>query len=618
VHSGRVVKESMLSAALFAIVAQGPGLPVDTTRRGDAVTSLERAQPITFPPAPSRFALESPLPRIPGVVMDRMGNRVGVAQEVARERGLQGRMLWVDATANIDRVNTEEKIVELMAQVRRAGFNTVVFDIKPISGQTMYPSRYAPKVVEWRGRRLPPEFDPMLHMSREAKRQGLSFWVALNAFSEGHRMFLVGPGYENPHWLTVLYEPHLTVRTLGPRQPIRLPVNTLPEDQTQLGLFLDPARVPAGVRYAAVDAQGTVIATGTRGEQPIALPVGGRILVGRGPAAAWLENYAFEGWATTFATEPTFVPITERPEQQIPLMVNPNHPEVQDRALAILREVIENYEVEGLLYDDRLRYGGMNADFSELTRSLFEQYVGRRLSWPDDVFRFNLTRDFQRGIVPGPYYDAWMAWRALQMRNFLTRVRHTVSAARKGTQFGYYVGSWYGEYPVFGHNWASPYVNSGFWFQTPEYRKAGTAPLVDMVVTGGYYPTPTMTEAMANATGIGTTVEGAGQLSNRMVRDEAWTYVGIMLSQFKDDPRRLERALQAATGSTQGVMVFDLSHDIEPFWPVFERAFGDPRRAPHTVPGLLEQVRRRRLALDRSGYVEPPVLITAGAAGTGH
>jgi hypothetical protein len=90
-----------------------------------------------------------------------------------------------------------------------------------------------------------------------------------------------------------------------------------------------------------------------------------------------------------------------------------------------------------------------------------------------------------------------------------------------------------------------------------------------------------------------------------------------MLSDFKGEPDALAAAMQAACASTQGLMVFDLSHDIEPMWPVFSRAFSQPRSAPHSFPGLLGEVRKRRAALDKAGYRPPAIPIAAGTSGTG-
>lgn len=318
-----------------------------------------------------------------------------------------------------------------------------------------------------------------------------------------------------------------------------------------------------------------------------------------------------------FDTEAEYVPIRERPEQQYPLMMNPLHPQVQQYALDIVREVVANYPVDGVLYDDRLRYGGMNADFSELTRAKFEDRMKRKVRWPDDVFKWTLTPGMARGLRPGPLYDEWMAFRADAIQDFVRKVRFAVKGLRKDCLFGCYAGSWYGDYPALGHNYASAQTDAGFWFLSPSYLRSGTAPLLDLLVAGCYYPTATIHEAFTKAQPIGATVEASGTLVNRLVRDETWTYAGIALSDFKDDPQGLTSALQAACAANQGVMVFDLSHDVEPMWPAFAQAFAQRREAPHARMDVLAEIRRRREALDRLGKKDPPIVIAAGTSGTG-
>lgn len=319
----------------------------------------------------------------------------------------------------------------------------------------------------------------------------------------------------------------------------------------------------------------------------------------------------------TTETQAEFVPISARPEQQVPLMMNPSNLQVQNYALSIVQEIVKSYDIDGVIYDDRLRYAGLNADFSTTTQQAFESYVGRRLSWPDDVFRFTLTPALNKGIVVGQYYDAWMNWRAQVIRNFMATVRRNLKLIRPKVQLGLYAGSWYGEYQRFGNNWAAPESDAGFWFLTPEYQRTGMASLLDFFVAGCYYPQPSIAQAMANGTPIGLTIESSGQLANRLVRDQTWTYAGIMLSDYKGNPDGLKDALQAACGATQGVMVFDLSHDIEPMWEVFRQAFTDPRKAPHAEPGVLAEVRKKRTQVDKLGGKEPPTIISAGAIGTG-
>ncbi|MCC6351744.1 MAG: family 10 glycosylhydrolase [Fimbriimonadaceae bacterium] len=578
-------------------------------------------------PHQPRFVLARPLPGIPSIWIDRELDGKGIAQLAARASGLQGRVLWVDCTANIDRYNTADKIASLVRKVREVGFNTIVFDVKPISGQVVYPSQLAPKLRAWKGKELPADFDPLGAMVREARANGLSLLISLNAFSEGHRDFRVGPGYETPELQTVLYEPQPMARIDTGAAVHRFPISEaanppqlIPES---LHVFNDSSRRPQptpGNFAVTIDRNFRIVdgfESGGFGSALPTIPRGGSLLAGNGPAGEFLRQHALPGRKLEIVADPVFVPISARPRQQVPLMMNPTHPKVVERALAVLGEVVANYDVDGVLYDDRLRYAGMNADFSEPTRAEFEQEVGRRLTWPNDVFRYTFTPDFRRGIRPGPYYQRWLEWRAEKLTEYVRAARTIVKLKRPQVVFGVYAGSWYGEYAGIGSNYAAPSFEGGFWFATSEYRKSGFADSLDLLITGCYYPTSTVFEAMETDVPIGHSVEYAGYLSNQIAGDRAWTYAGIMLMQYPADPQAFGRALSAACASTQGVMVFDLSHDIDRYWDVMAAAFRVPARAPHMNPQELSRIRSRRAEEEAKGRLPGPLVVAAGAPGTG-
>ncbi len=210
-----------------------------------------------------------------------------------------------------------------------------------------------------------------------------------------------------------------------------------------------------------------------------------------------------------------------------------------------------------------------------------------------------------------------MAWRAEVMRDWVDLVATRVKKARPSALFGVYAGSWYGDYQQYGNNYASPDFGGGFWFNTRSYQRTGFASRLDLLMTGCYYSVGPIYEAMGAGLPIGPTVESAGQLTNRAARDMTWAYAGISLDKFKGDPEGLSKVLQAACASTQGVMVFDLSHDIEPMWDVFSRAFRKERKAPHQVPGLLDQIRAKRKRYDAWGVKDPIIPISTGSTGIG-
>ena len=558
----------------------------------------------------SRFQPGNPLPGLPPIFLDRQLQYNGPAKQVCTRYNLEARVMWIDATANIERYNTPEKIVVLVARIKTAGFNTIVFDVKPLSSETVYPSKYAPKLKEWKGKELG-DFDPLGPMCTEARKNNLSIFVSMNAFCDGHRLVNRGPGFNRPDEQSVLYEakPVVHVGSMKFEYSTKL-------DSSKV-TFL-PSTPPPFSYGIPCDRTGRMLEDG----KP--LPKGGFYAASQGLGAAILQgiraqNSLGNGFVT-LESEPSFVRIGDSvTDKQYPLMTSPTNPSVRRRLFDIAEEITTNYDIDGIIFDDRLRYSGLNGDFSPLARSLFQQHIGKRIHWPDDVFKFNFSFSTQlnRGIKPGPYYDAWMNWRAGVLHNFVTETRSRIRQIKPKMQLGVYAGSWYGDYQQYGNNWASPAMDAGFWFLTPEYQKTGLAPDLDFLITGCYYPTATGYDALVEGKGVGFTVEGAGTLSYRAAHDQTFVYAGLSLIDFKDNPEGLGKALQAAVASSNGVMVFDLSHDIEPMWSVFEKAFAVPKMPPHLLPGYLAEARRLRTALDRKGFREPPIIIAGGASGVG-
>jgi Glycosyl hydrolase-like 10/Domain of unknown function len=485
---------------------------------------------------PSRFQPAAPFPRLPWIKIDQRWSGGSFADEACRNQHLQARIMWIDGSANLGSINSDDKVAGLVAKIKSVGFNTIVLDVKPIVGRTIYPSALSEQMTAWKDKTLPKGYDPVAAFREETRRSGISFFVSMNAFSEGHSYAWrdkdkpdsqfgdPGWGYKHPELQSVL----LSTKVGGPQY-----------------------------RLASVD------------------------------------------------------------QDQIPLMMNPNSPEVQERVLAFVKEVVGRYRPDGLLFDDRLRYHGLDADFSEVTRAQFEARVKSKVQWPEDVLTWTHPTDNAVGVKPGPLFDEWLAFRADTMAKFVDRVRTEVRHISPDTKFGIYAGSWYGDYGKYGSNYASDALRAGFPFLTRSYAKTGFAGDLDVLITGCYYKTATMYGAMGLDQPVGRTVEAAGDVGDRVARDRCWVYGGIQMVDFSNDLDGFEKALQAAAATTQGVMVFDLSHNVEKFWPIFERAFVHPARAPHSVPGLLDRVRAKRANWDAKGYPERPFPILEGAPGAG-
>ena len=553
-----------------------------------------------------RFQPGNPLPGLPSIILDRQLQYNGPAKQVCSRYGLEARIMWIDATANVERYNTVEKIQRVVAKIKASGFNTIVFDVKPLSSEMVYPSKFAPKLTEWRGKELG-DFDPLGPMCTEARKQNLSIFVSMNAFCDGHRLVNRGPGFNRPDEQSVLYESKPVVKIGN----LKFEVSTK-LDSAKVTLMSSPP--PANTYGIPCDRNGAMLEDGK------ALPKGGFYVVSQGLGAATLQIIRGQNGAVSLESEASFVRIGESvQDKQYPLMTSPTNPSVRRRLFDLVEEVTTNYDIDGVIFDDRLRYSGLNGDFSPLAQTMFQQHIGKRIQWPDDVFKFNYSFSTQlnRGIKPGPYYDDWMSWRAGVLRKFVVECRTRIRQIKPKMQLGVYAGSWYGDYQQYGNNWASPALDAGFWFLTPEYQKTGFAPDLDFLITGCYYPTATSYDALVEGRGVGFTIESAGTLSYRAAHDQTFVYAGLSLMDFKDNPVGLGNALQAAVASSNGVMVFDLSHDVEPMWSVFEKAFSVAKAAPHSQSGYLAETRRLRTALDRKGFREPPIIIAGGASGVG-
>ena len=565
-----------------------------------------------FPVLAQSPAPVTPAPSDPPVVLDTVHDGAGIAQQTAQEGRLQGRILWMDAGANVGSLNSTQKIQDIVAQVKAAGFNMIVLDVKPIVGDTVYPSRYAPKLTAWKGQTVAADFDVLRQMLLAAHAAGLPVYANMSTFGEGHKYVGRGLAYTHPDWQTILYEVDRSVASGGgPAFPIAA-LDALPKNKATLTALTDAAllredRPGATAAVLNFDARVLSVYDGdTLKTANITVPPRGSVLIGYGGAGGWLRRNAAPGAILTYRATPHYMPVQDAPEQKITMFCDPLHPDVRRHELDIVREIVTGYDVDGIVFDDRLRYAGLNADFGAREQAAFEQAMGTKLHWPDDVFR---TSPYPgQAILPGPFFQSWLAWRAGVIQSWVADAAALVREVRPQAQVAVYVGSWYGDYDKVGSNWAATDVAAPYGFLTPAYKKTGYAPLLDWLTTGCYYETATLADSQTAGVNPGATVEAAGQLSNLVVNDAAWTYAGLYAATYQDHPERFARAIQAANASTQGVMVFDMSQIIQyHWWDVVRQAFGPDRapQAPTAVPGLLSEVRRRH-NLDRQNGLPPP------------
>lgn len=124
--------------------------------------------------------------------------------------------LYFDATANFRRFTYRDSIDYYLKKSKEVGVTDVVIDLKPISGEVLYPSKIAPVMTEWKGKH-PSEtgtkdmsWDMMTAFIEEGHKLGLKVHASTNMFSGGHIYFDRGLVYEEADkkdWQTINYLP---------------------------------------------------------------------------------------------------------------------------------------------------------------------------------------------------------------------------------------------------------------------------------------------------------------------------------------------------------------------------------------------------------------------------
>ncbi|MGH2405126.1 MAG: family 10 glycosylhydrolase [bacterium] len=343
-------------------------------------------------------------------------------------------------------------------------------------------------------------------------------------------------------WGFVIYEsafaPHIRASPL-PRAGYPPPAEWYPKDHDALAVMIEEAHA-AGLRvHPAVNAFGEGV-TLDRAHPGVGLvfsrPEWESVHLRPGPAG-----------------DPIFVPSSAAASIAF---VNPAHPEAQLYELAVLWEIVSRYEVDGIILD-RVRYPGVDADFSDLSRAGFEAFLGRRIAqWPHEVMRPDA------GVLrPGPLFPAWVAWRASVIRAYVRAASRLIRQVRPGIPVGMYVGAWYPTIFEVGQNWGLPGAPPLFSAWSEGWAQASLLQHLDYLMIGLYYRAVSPWEALASRTAWWRSVAG-GAILGRQVTDGTPLLGTVWLDLYKADRARAEAAIRAAARLTDGLMVFDLS-DVE-------------------------------------------------------
>lgn len=264
------------------------------------------------------------------------------------------------------------------------------------------------------------------------------------------------------------------------------------------------------------------------------------------------------------------------------VFVNPAYPQVQERALDIIKEIVGKFDLDGLILD-YCRYTDINADFSEFSKSQFIEFLksnyndsqAERINFPSDIV--NAWRENAGQLLPastGKYYHKWLIYRASVIQEFVKKARQTVKEVKPNVKFGAYVGAWYTTYYQVGVNWASkdydPFQDFSVRFDwaSPGYGKTGYFEELDLLMTGNYFTQVMLSENTATSSlkYHWWSIEGSMNGVNYITRNTKPIYgsldVGnVSYKSTSEISRAIKYVLSRASG---GIMLFDVVHMYGP------------------------------------------------------
>ncbi|MCE5199129.1 MAG: alpha amylase family protein [Armatimonadota bacterium] len=516
--------------------------------------------------------------------------------QLCRQRGLQGRVMWFDAEANLWALSSRDRVADIVQQCKAANINTIVVDVKPLSGLVLYDSKIAPKLTRFEGRPYPRDYDLLRTVIEEAHKVGIPVHAAINVFSEGSQDTPGGPALEHKDWQCVQYDIERSVKA-GDEPKRAVKSAGYPYSSGDVCVYGDDAKsigeLPPNTYYVRVDKEGrTLQSEAVTGRARLSAPEGGFVLVGNRGAGVWLRDMVSSGAKFTLECNETMKPVGDLNNVHAAVFVNPLHPEARAHELSVIKEICENYPVDGIVLD-RMRFPNIYTDFSDTSRKAFEQFIGHPVeNWPADVFKRSAVPSTE--VVRGPLFKSWLKFRAKVIHDFLAEARDVVKKTKPNAKLGVYVGSWYPLYYDVGVNWGSSKHSTDYEWWPEGYEETGFADLADYLCTGCYYTYPTRSEARANGEEEWKSVAAAAEESIKAVDDATFVYGSLYLRQYNGRPAKFREAIKQCLEKTQGCMFFDLVHVRDyGWWDEIGQVFNQPTRAPHEVPELLDELRRK-------------------------
>lgn len=101
-------------------------------------------------------------------------------------------IMWLDLSGMWTRFTNPDSVDYYMDRIVDCGFTTVIIDVKNTGSAVGYPSDIAPRLLDWKGVKINPDYDYLDVVLRSAKKRGLTAYAAFNIFCESYPHFKRG------------------------------------------------------------------------------------------------------------------------------------------------------------------------------------------------------------------------------------------------------------------------------------------------------------------------------------------------------------------------------------------------------------------------------------------
>ena len=81
-------------------------------------------------------------------------------------------LMWFDAEANFERFSNPDSIDYYLTKIKSLGFTHAIVDVRPITGEVLFDTEFAPKMREWHGYERK-DFDYLGHFIKKAHELGI-------------------------------------------------------------------------------------------------------------------------------------------------------------------------------------------------------------------------------------------------------------------------------------------------------------------------------------------------------------------------------------------------------------------------------------------------------------